>query len=112
MPSDICVARYRDFCKDWEARGWRIDSRQLASDASTIAYAIPSPARRQKPKGWVLPVAPLRKADARAAACGSPAMTLAPTSPGSAWWRARWQRYWPVPAPWRRMPAPAPAPPC
>jgi phenylpropionate dioxygenase-like ring-hydroxylating dioxygenase large terminal subunit len=66
VPSDACTARYREYCKDWEDRGWRLDARQLAADALTVAYAIPSPARREKPKGWVLPAAPLRQAGQRA----------------------------------------------
>jgi len=62
VQSDACIARYREFCREWEERGWRLDRKQLAEDAKTVAYAIPSPARREKPKGWVLPVAPLRNA--------------------------------------------------
>jgi phenylpropionate dioxygenase-like ring-hydroxylating dioxygenase large terminal subunit len=68
VPSDGCVARYRELCKDWEARGWRLDTRRIEADAKTVAYAIPGPARRERPRGWVLPAAPLRKAAARTAA--------------------------------------------
>jgi hypothetical protein len=63
VPSDACVARYREFCRQWEARGWRLDAARLAADAKTVAYAIPGPGRRLKPKGWVLPAAPLHPGD-------------------------------------------------
>jgi phenylpropionate dioxygenase-like ring-hydroxylating dioxygenase large terminal subunit len=60
LPADACVARYREFYKEWETRGWRLDAARLAADAKTVTYAIPSPLRRLKPKGWVMPAAPLR----------------------------------------------------
>ena len=58
VPADKCIARYRDYCQQWEQRGWRIDVARLRADRDTVAYAIPSPARRQR-KGWVLPAVPL-----------------------------------------------------
>jgi hypothetical protein len=79
VPSDACVARYREFCRQWESRGWRLDNRRLEADAKTVTYAIPSPARRQKPKGWVLPAAPLRKA-AGAGTASAPFATSEPDS--------------------------------
>jgi phenylpropionate dioxygenase-like ring-hydroxylating dioxygenase large terminal subunit len=57
-PADLCIGKYRDRLQSWEARGWRIDSAQVSRDELTVAYAIPSPARR-KSKGWVLDTIPL-----------------------------------------------------
>ena len=55
---DECVARYRDWVKKWQARGWRIDSDRVTATKSQSAYAIPSPARRHS-KNWVLDPVPL-----------------------------------------------------
>jgi phenylpropionate dioxygenase-like ring-hydroxylating dioxygenase large terminal subunit len=64
MPSDRAVARYREFLQQWEARSWRIDEERLAHDGERVARAIPSPARREESRGWVLdpvPVLPARR---------------------------------------------------
>jgi hypothetical protein len=66
MPADKCIARYREYCKDWEERGWRIDVAKFRADYDRVAYAIPSPGRR-KHKGWVLPAVPLLPGTERAA---------------------------------------------
>jgi phenylpropionate dioxygenase-like ring-hydroxylating dioxygenase large terminal subunit len=58
MPADLCVGRYRQFLAAWENRGWRIDCERVARDQMRVAYAIPSPARREV-KGWVLDAIPL-----------------------------------------------------
>ncbi|MDP2325824.1 MAG: hypothetical protein Q8N51_17610, partial [Gammaproteobacteria bacterium] len=55
-----CIARYRDYCQEWENLGWRIDTAKLRADYDSTAYAIPSPARRDM-KGWILPAVPLLK---------------------------------------------------
>jgi len=55
---DEPIAKYREFLKDWEARGWRIDVDKVDRDRKRVAYAIPSPARREK-KGWILQSVPL-----------------------------------------------------
>ena len=57
MPADVPIAKYREFCSTWEARGWRIDVDALMS-ARRRAYAIPSPARRAN-KGFVIDAVPL-----------------------------------------------------
>lgn len=59
MPSDRAVVRYREYLKEWERRGWRIDEQALARDGQRVARAIPSPARREQPRGWVLDAVPL-----------------------------------------------------
>lgn len=62
VPSDACVARYREYCKEWEAKGWRIDVDKVIATRKKVAYAIPSPMRREKRKGWILPEVPMRSA--------------------------------------------------
>lgn len=59
VPADKAIARYREYCRQWEERGWRIDVRKLRQDEDFGVTAIPSPGRRQH-KGWVLPSVPLR----------------------------------------------------
>ncbi|MGI9309363.1 MAG: hypothetical protein ACR2P6_08875, partial [Gammaproteobacteria bacterium] len=61
VPSDAPIARYRELQREWEARGWRIDTECVKQSRAQEAYAIPSPGRRTE-KGWVLPAVPLRQA--------------------------------------------------
>jgi phenylpropionate dioxygenase-like ring-hydroxylating dioxygenase large terminal subunit len=61
MPSDKAIVDYRRCLKQWDARGWRIDSQALKRDEHTKAYAIPSPRRRSE-KGWVFDSVPLLSA--------------------------------------------------
>lgn len=65
VPTDSPIARYRDKLKTWEARGWRIDTETVEKNKLKVAYAIPSPARRES-KGWVLDPIPLHPAQAEA----------------------------------------------
>ncbi len=67
VPADKCVGRYRDYCREWEQRGWRLDVAKIRAEYDTTAYAIPSPAR-QHHKGWVLPPVPLLAASPAATA--------------------------------------------
>ena len=60
VPADKAIARYREFCQQWEDNGWRLDVKKVREDEDEVAYAIPSPARRLS-KGWVLPSVPLLK---------------------------------------------------
>lgn len=60
VPSDVAIGRYREKLAAWEQRGWRIDSEALRRKDSSVAYAIPSPARRNT-KGWILDTVPLLK---------------------------------------------------
>ncbi len=72
-PSDYAVGRYREWLKEWQARGWRIDMDKLNKVGAHTAFAIPSPARRKR-KGWVidpiplLPATPARAVEADQAA--------------------------------------------
>jgi len=52
-PGDQAVVRYRDFLEDWNARGWRLDFKAMGQNHGDVAYAIPSPERRNS-GNWVL----------------------------------------------------------
>ena len=58
MPSDSCVGGYRRKLDEWTNKGWRIDLDAVARDKMRVAYAIPSPERRNS-KSWVLDPIPL-----------------------------------------------------
>ena len=62
---DEPIAKYREYLKSWEARGWRIDVDKVEHDRKRVAYAIPSPARREK-KGWILESVPLLPGEVKA----------------------------------------------
>ncbi len=66
VATDKAIARYREYCKDWEDRGWRIDVKKMREKYDRIAYAIPSPARCQA-KDWVFPATPLLSAQSAGA---------------------------------------------
>ncbi len=54
---DQPVVSYRDFLKDWQARGWRLDLKKMRELRGDVAMAVPSPARRTE-KNWVLDEVP------------------------------------------------------
>jgi phenylpropionate dioxygenase-like ring-hydroxylating dioxygenase large terminal subunit len=58
VPSDKAIVGYRNFIKEWDARGWRIDIESVKREQHTKVYAIPSPRRRTE-KGWVFETVPL-----------------------------------------------------
>ena len=53
LPSDLPIVHYREFLKDWDKRGWRIDMHKLKELEGDVAFAIPCPGRRTS-KNWVL----------------------------------------------------------
>jgi phenylpropionate dioxygenase-like ring-hydroxylating dioxygenase large terminal subunit len=61
VPGDYAVMKYREWLKDWDAKGWRIDMKALRDKQGDIAYAIPCPERR-KSGNWVLDPVPLMPA--------------------------------------------------
>ena len=71
VPSDKSIVMYREKLKEWTNRGWRIDADEVERNRSKVAYAIPSPARRES-RGWVLDAIPLVKlsGEARLKAAG------------------------------------------
>ncbi len=65
VPADDILMIYRRKLKEWEARGWRMDLKKIEDDCDRIAYAIPSPSRRNI-KGWPVPAVPTIKRSERA----------------------------------------------
>jgi phenylpropionate dioxygenase-like ring-hydroxylating dioxygenase large terminal subunit len=61
LPADQCILMYRESLKDWSDNGWKIDTDVVAANEGRVAYAVPSPARREQ-KGWVLDAIPLKAA--------------------------------------------------
>ena len=55
---DTILVRYREHLREWEQKGWRLDTKALKASAADVAYAIPSPERRTS-KNWVLDTVPL-----------------------------------------------------
>jgi hypothetical protein len=66
VPADLQIAIYREMIAEWEARGWRIDTRKVAEDRGRVGYAVPSPARRLH-KNWTLDATPMLPGDQRVA---------------------------------------------
>lgn len=58
MPADAPILRYREFLKEWDAKGWRIDRKAFNEKLGEEAMVIPCPERRTS-KGWVLDAVPL-----------------------------------------------------
>ncbi len=58
VPGDTAVVRYREYLKDWDARGWRIDYKKLMAKKGDVAFAIPCPGRRES-GNWVLDTVPM-----------------------------------------------------
>ncbi len=58
LPADQPILQYREKLAEFESMGWRIDSDAVAKQDSNVAFAIPSPQRRDR-KGWVLDTIPL-----------------------------------------------------
>ncbi len=55
---DGIIISYRNWLKKFEKNGWRIDQQAMKQSAGDVAYAIPSPARRDS-GNWVLDSVPL-----------------------------------------------------
>jgi phenylpropionate dioxygenase-like ring-hydroxylating dioxygenase large terminal subunit len=58
VPSDAAVMSYRGHLKTWKDNGWCIDMDTLRAKRHNMAFAIPSPARRES-KNWVINPVPL-----------------------------------------------------
>jgi phenylpropionate dioxygenase-like ring-hydroxylating dioxygenase large terminal subunit len=63
VPGDTAVVRYREFLKEWDAKGWRIDYKTLQAKRGDVAFAIPCPDRRTS-GNWVLDSVPLIQGEA------------------------------------------------
>jgi len=57
-PGDKPIVRYREFLNSWTDKGWRLDWKAMQAAEGDVAYAIPSPARRES-GNWVLETVPL-----------------------------------------------------
>lgn len=57
-PADKPIVRYREFLQEWQDKGWRIDLSAFRARRGDVAFAIPSPDRREH-KNWVLDPMPL-----------------------------------------------------
>ena len=55
---EACIVGFRKLLKEWEGRGWRVDLAAMRENQGDIAYAIPSPGRRES-GNWVLDHIPL-----------------------------------------------------
>jgi len=62
VPADKTLVCYRDRLREFEAKGWRIDVEAVDQKEDGVAYAIPSPARRES-SGWVIDPIPLLSGD-------------------------------------------------
>jgi hypothetical protein len=59
VKADAIQLCYRRKLKEWEARGWRIDTGALAAaPPGTALHVIPCPGRREQ-RGWQFPAVPL-----------------------------------------------------
>jgi phenylpropionate dioxygenase-like ring-hydroxylating dioxygenase large terminal subunit len=61
VPSDRAIVTYREWLKQFDARGWRIDTDTLRAKKGKVAFAIPSPGRRTS-GNWVLEPVPVLRA--------------------------------------------------
>jgi phenylpropionate dioxygenase-like ring-hydroxylating dioxygenase large terminal subunit len=61
-PVDKPVLRYRDYLKEWDQRGWRIDWKEFQQKRGDVAMTIPCPGRRTE-KNWILDTVPLMAAE-------------------------------------------------
>jgi phenylpropionate dioxygenase-like ring-hydroxylating dioxygenase large terminal subunit len=60
VPGDTVIMRYREWLSEWDAKGWRIDFDRLQAEKGGVAFAIPSPGRRES-GNWVLDTIPLQE---------------------------------------------------
>jgi hypothetical protein len=60
VPADDILMKYRDRRQGWQAQGWRMDLDEMRRNKGRVAYAIPSPGRREMTDGWSLTPVPLR----------------------------------------------------
>jgi hypothetical protein len=58
VPADKQIAIYREMIAEWQARGWRINTRKVTEDRGRVGYAVPCPARRTS-GNWTLDSTPM-----------------------------------------------------
>lgn len=57
-PGDASIVRFRQYLKNWAARGWCIDRKAMQEVHGDVAFSIPCPQRRAS-GNWVLDPVPL-----------------------------------------------------
>ncbi|MEC9376325.1 MAG: aromatic ring-hydroxylating dioxygenase subunit alpha [Pseudomonadota bacterium] len=57
VPSDKPIVSYREYLKEWEKLGWKLDQNKIKQLRDNLAMAIPSPNRKIE-KNWVLDEVP------------------------------------------------------
>ncbi len=55
---DAAVVKYREYLSQWDQKGWAIDMKTMHENEGDVAYAIPSPGRRES-GNWILDTVPL-----------------------------------------------------
>ena len=55
---DAAVVKYREYLSQWDQKGWAIDMKTMQENEGDVAYAIPSPGRRES-GNWILDSVPL-----------------------------------------------------
>ena len=58
VPADDVLMSYRRRVTDYQARGWRMDLEEMARNKDRVAYASPSPSRRESPGDWAVTPVP------------------------------------------------------
>jgi hypothetical protein len=79
VADDAIMVQYRERLREWEGRGWRIDTEAVERQRKRVAFAIPSPVRRDG-GSWVLDVVPLVVPDERSSASWSASSSSSPSS--------------------------------
>lgn len=59
VPADDVLMAYRQRLTDYQNRGWRMDLEEMARNRDRMAYAIPCPGRRERPKEWAVTPVPM-----------------------------------------------------
>jgi phenylpropionate dioxygenase-like ring-hydroxylating dioxygenase large terminal subunit len=59
IPADDILMVYRRRLTEYQSRGWRMDLEALDRNRNRVAYAIPSPTRRDHGQDWAVTAVPL-----------------------------------------------------
>jgi phenylpropionate dioxygenase-like ring-hydroxylating dioxygenase large terminal subunit len=59
IPADDVLMTYRRWLTEYQAKGWRMNLEELERNRGRVAYAIPSPARRDHKQEWAITPVPM-----------------------------------------------------
>lgn len=59
VPADDILMTYRRRLTEWQAKGWRMSLEEIEHNRNRVAYAIPSPARRDYRQDWAVTPVPM-----------------------------------------------------